>query len=62
LKRLNAWLLPRAPMFQVQGDGEISYHENQTVETAVQIIEALRQKALQGRERIHERTYSAAPS
>ena len=40
----------RAPMFQVQGDGEISYHENQTVETAVQIIEALRQKALQEKE------------
>lgn len=40
----------RAPMFQVQGDGEISYHEHQTVETAVQIIEALRQKALQEKE------------
>ena len=40
----------RAPMFQVQGDGEISYHENQTVETAVQIIEALRQQALQEKE------------
>jgi NADH-quinone oxidoreductase subunit E len=24
----------RAPMFQVQGDGEISYHEHQTAETA----------------------------
>lgn len=40
----------RAPMFQVQGDGDLAYHENQTVETAVQIIEALRQKALQDRE------------
>lgn len=40
----------RAPMFQVHGDGEIDYHENQTVETAVQIIEALRQKALQEKE------------
>jgi NADH-quinone oxidoreductase E subunit len=40
----------RAPMFQVQGDGEISYHEHQTVDTAVQIIEALRQKALQEKE------------
>ncbi len=37
----------RAPMFQVQGDGEIAYHENQTVETALAVIEALRQKALQ---------------
>ena len=24
----------RAPMFQVQGDGDIVYHENQTVESA----------------------------
>ena len=37
----------RAPMFQVQGDGEIAYHENQTVETALAVIEALRQKSLQ---------------
>ena len=40
----------RAPMFQVQGDGEIRYHENQTVETALEVIEALRQKALQEKE------------
>lgn len=32
----------RAPMFQVQGDGEITYHENQTVETAMALVEKLR--------------------
>ena len=40
----------RAPVFQVQGEGEITYHENQTVETALAVIEALRQKALQDKE------------
>ncbi len=40
----------RAPMFQVQGDGELQYHENQTVETALAVIEALRQHALQEKE------------
>lgn len=34
----------RAPMFQLQGDGEISYHEHQTVETALTIIEDLRRR------------------
>jgi NADH-quinone oxidoreductase subunit E len=33
----------RAPMFQVQGEGHITYHENQTVESAVALIEQLRQ-------------------
>lgn len=32
----------RAPMFQVQGDGEITYHENMTVEKAMALIEELR--------------------
>lgn len=32
----------RAPMFQVQGDGDIAYHENQTLETAVAWIEEVR--------------------
>ncbi len=32
----------RAPMFQVQDSEGIHYHENQTVETAMEIIEALR--------------------
>ncbi|HZW03854.1 MAG TPA: NAD(P)H-dependent oxidoreductase subunit E [Anaerolineaceae bacterium] len=36
----------RAPVFQVQGDGDIVYHENQTAETALQVIEALRARAL----------------
>lgn len=32
----------RAPMFQVQGDGDIAYHEHQTLETAVAWIEQVR--------------------
>ncbi len=34
----------RAPMFQVQGGGDIAYHELQTVDTAVAAIEELRAK------------------
>jgi NADH-quinone oxidoreductase subunit E len=37
----------RAPVFQVQGDGEIVYHENQTVQTALAVIAALRERARQ---------------
>ena len=33
----------RAPMFQVQGDGDIAYHEHQTLETAKAWIEEIRQ-------------------
>jgi len=33
-----------APMFQVQGDGDISYHEDQTVESAVELIKKLRER------------------
>ncbi len=33
----------RAPMFQVQDPGGIHYHENQTVEAAMELIEALRE-------------------
>lgn len=35
----------RAPMFQVQGDGDITYHENQNAETALKVLAALREKA-----------------
>lgn len=35
----------RAPMFQVHGDGGLVYHENQTIETAMAVIETLRQQA-----------------
>jgi NADH-quinone oxidoreductase subunit E len=35
----------RAPMFQIQGDGEITYHEHQTLDTAREIFEALKKKA-----------------
>jgi NADH-quinone oxidoreductase subunit E len=35
----------RAPMFQVQSGEGLSYHENQTVETALELIEQLRKNA-----------------
>ena len=35
----------RAPMFQVQGADGIHYHENQTVESAMTVIDDLRRKA-----------------
>jgi len=35
----------RAPMFQVQGDGEIQYRENQTLETAKAWIQEVRERA-----------------
>jgi NADH-quinone oxidoreductase subunit E len=35
----------RAPMFQLQGDGDISYHEHQTVDAAMQLIAELKKKA-----------------
>jgi NADH-quinone oxidoreductase subunit E len=38
-----------APLFQVQGDGELTYHENQTVESAAQVIHELREKAAKDR-------------
>ena len=34
----------RAPVFQIQGDGEIHYYEDQTLESVKTIIEGLRQK------------------
>ncbi len=37
----------RAPMFQVQGDGEITYHEHQTIDTAREVLKALRERAAQ---------------
>jgi NADH-quinone oxidoreductase subunit E len=38
----------RAPMFQVQGDGEIIYYEHQTIETARELFAELRRKAAAG--------------
>ena len=35
----------RAPLFQLQGDGEISYHEDQTAETAMALVNELRHRA-----------------
>ncbi len=35
----------KAPVFQLQGDGEITYHENQTVETAMKLVEELKTHA-----------------
>ena len=42
----------RAPLFQVQGDGKITYHENLTVESAVEVIHGLQKHA--AREVSHE--------
>ncbi len=39
-----------APMFQLQGDGDISYHEDQTVETAMTLVEELRRRGQAGGE------------
>lgn len=33
----------RAPMFQLQGDGEIKYYEDQNVEITMQIVDEIRQ-------------------
>ncbi len=38
----------RAPMFQVQSPDGIAYYENQSVESALQVVENLRQKNGQG--------------
>jgi NADH-quinone oxidoreductase subunit E len=35
----------RTPMFQLQGDGDISYHEHQTLDTFKEIVEGLRRNA-----------------
>ncbi len=35
----------RAPMFQVQSGEGLSYHENQTIESALEVIEQLRKNA-----------------
>jgi len=40
----------RAPMFQVQGDGDIAYHENQTVDLTMAWIEEVRTRAASGQE------------
>lgn len=36
-----------APLFQVQGDGDITYHEDQTPETAMKVMDDLRRKAVE---------------
>lgn len=38
----------RAPMFQLQGDGDIVYHENMTVEKTLALIEELRRHVKTG--------------
>jgi NADH-quinone oxidoreductase subunit E len=35
----------RAPMFQLQGDGKLVYYENQTVESAAEVVAQLREQA-----------------
>ena len=37
-----------APMFQVQGDGQITYHDHQTLETAQTFIEEIRKQNAEG--------------
>jgi NADH:ubiquinone oxidoreductase subunit E len=37
-----------APMFQVQDVDGIHYHEDQTVESALQVVEGLRRRATEG--------------
>jgi len=45
----------RAPMFQVQSGEGLAYHENQTVEAALELIDSLRLEAARGaRRRSHE--------
>jgi len=34
----------RAPMFQLQSGEGLSYHENQTLESALELVEKLRSK------------------
>ncbi len=38
----------RAPMMQVQGDGEIKYYENLTLESTLAVIDGLRKKGQEG--------------
>ena len=38
----------RAPMMQLQGDGDITYHENLTVESAMKLVDELRSRARGG--------------
>ena len=43
----------RAPMFQMQGDGEIEYYENQTLETFKEIVVGLRRADQRSKRRGH---------
>lgn len=40
----------RAPMFQVQGDGDIVYHENQSVDLALAWVEEVRERVKREKE------------
>lgn len=40
----------RAPVFQVQTGDDIAFHENQTVETALAVLDELRKQASRGKE------------
>ena len=40
----------RAPMFQLQGDGDLVFYENQTVETAEKLVAELRARGVQAAE------------
>jgi len=43
----------RAPMFQLQGDGEIKYYEDQSIEKTMLIIESIKRSASQAKEDAH---------
>jgi NADH-quinone oxidoreductase subunit E len=44
----------RAPMLQVQGDGKITYHENQTVDATLALVAELRKHASKNKEAAHD--------
>lgn len=43
----------RAPVFQLQGDGEIKYFEDQSIEKTMEVVNSLRQKAAEQKEAGH---------
>ena len=40
----------RAPMFQLQGDGEIKYYEDQSIEKTMQVVESIQRSAAKVKE------------
>lgn len=44
----------RAPVFQLQGDGELTYHENQTIAATRAFIDEIRRRALAGETNLNQ--------